>query len=93
MSLLNNWDQWKDFLADRMHQAEQSGVDSETINEFATKIGGYLAEHVDPKNEQERLLSDLWSVADENEHKTLARLIMKLVANNGSNQKQPELQK
>ncbi|TGA97639.1 DUF3243 domain-containing protein [Sporolactobacillus shoreae] len=92
MSLLNNWDQWKDFLADQMHRAENVGASSETINEFATKIGGYLAEHVDPKNEQERLLSDLWSVADENEHKTIARLIMKLVANNGS-QKQPELQK
>lgn len=92
MSLLNNWDQWKDFLADQMHRVENVGASSETINEFATKIGGYLAEHVDPKNEQERLLSDLWSVADENEHKTIARLIMKLVANNGS-QKQPELQK
>ncbi|GEB78386.1 DUF3243 domain-containing protein [Sporolactobacillus inulinus] len=91
MSLLSNWDRWKDFLADRMHQAESVGVNSEVINEFATKIGGYLAEHVDPKNEQERLLSDLWSVADENEHKTIARLIMKLVANNGTT-KEPELQ-
>ncbi|BBN97523.1 DUF3243 domain-containing protein [Sporolactobacillus terrae] len=91
MSLLSNWDHWKDFLADRMHQAESVGVNSEVINEFATKIGGYLSDHVDPKNEQERLLSDLWSVADENEHKTIARLIMKLVANNGT-KKEPELQ-
>lgn len=92
MSLLSNWDRWKDFLADRMHQAENLGVNDETINEFATKIGDYLAGHVDPKNEQERLLSDLWRVADEQEHKVIARLIMKLVANNGTKQ-QPVVQK
>ncbi|MCL1632848.1 DUF3243 domain-containing protein [Sporolactobacillus sp. CPB3-1] len=92
MSLLSNWDRWKDFLADRMHQAENLGVNDETINEFATKIGDYLAGHVDPENEQERLLSDLWRVADEQEHKVIARLIMKLVANNGTKQ-QPVVQK
>jgi cell shape-determining protein MreC len=92
MSILSNWDRWKDFLADKMHQAENIGMNSETINKLATNIGDYLAEHVDPKNEQERLLSDLWTVADENERNMIARLIMKLVANNGT-QKQPELQK
>ncbi|MCI1856691.1 MAG: DUF3243 domain-containing protein [Sporolactobacillus sp.] len=92
MSVLSNWDQWKDFLGDRMHQAESAGVNSETINEFATKIGEYLAEHVDPKNEQERLLSDLWHVADDNERKTIARIMMKLVSGHESEDKQPEWQ-
>lgn len=88
----NSWDQWKDFLADQMHRAENIGVSSETINNVATKIGGFLSKNMNPRNEQERLIADLWSVADQNEQKTIARLIMKLVENNGT-QKQPELQK
>jgi Protein of unknown function (DUF3243). len=91
MSVLSNWDQWKDFLADQMHRAENVGANSEIINEFATKIGGYLSDHMDPKNEQQRMLADLWHVADENEQKTIARLIMKLVDNNGTRH-EPELQ-
>ncbi|WP_010630369.1 DUF3243 domain-containing protein [Sporolactobacillus vineae] len=92
MSVMSNWDQWKDFLADQMHRAENIGASSEIINDFATKIGGYLSDHVDPKNEQQRMLADLWHVADTEEQKTIARLIMKLVNNNGTLQ-QPELQR
>jgi hypothetical protein len=91
MSVMSNWDQWKDFLADQMHRAENIGANSEIINDFATKIGSYLSDHVDPKNEQQRMLADLWHVADAEEQKTIARLIMKLVDNNGTLQ-QPELQ-
>lgn len=92
MTVMSNWDQWKDFLADQMHRAENIGASPEIINTFATKIGDYLSEHVDPKNEQQRMLSDLWHVADEQEQKTIARLIMKLVENNGT-PRQPELQR
>ncbi len=86
MTILNNWDQWKDFLADRLHQAEDKGVNQETIANFATEIGGYLADKVDPKNEQERILSDLWSVADSTEQHAIANMMVKLVKNNGSKQ-------
>ena len=33
------------------------------INNLAFEIGDYLASQVEPKNEQERVLADLWSVA------------------------------
>ncbi|GGH81997.1 hypothetical protein JOD43_002717 [Pullulanibacillus pueri] len=84
MSVLQNWDQWKDFLADRLHQAEGKGVGQDTISNFATEIGGYLADHVDPKNDEQRMLSDLWSVADKDEQHAIANMMVKLVQNNGS---------
>ncbi|MDD9147007.1 MULTISPECIES: DUF3243 domain-containing protein [unclassified Sporolactobacillus] len=79
MSVLDNWDHWKDFLGDRIQQAKSLGVDQEALSGFAKKIGDYLNENVDPKTEQERVLSDLWNVADEHERLVLASLMIKLV--------------
>lgn len=63
MSVLDNWEQWKDFLGDRLHQAQNEGMNKQVIGDLAYQIGDYLAKQIDPKNEQERILSDLWSVA------------------------------
>lgn len=84
MGVLNNWEQWKDFLGDKLHQAQQAGLDQEVINNLAEEVGDYLASNVDPKNEQQRVLSDLWSVANEEEQQAIANVMVKLVQNNGS---------
>lgn len=86
MTILNNWDEWKNFLGDKLHQAEGKGVNQDTIANFATEIGGYLADKVDPKNEQQRVLSDLWSVANPEEQHAIANMMVKLVQNNGEQQ-------
>ena len=85
MSILENWQQWKDFLGDRLNQAEDQGVRGNTINELAYQVGDYLAKQVDPKNEQERVLADLWSVASPEEQHAIANIMVKLVQNNGTN--------
>ncbi|MBY6274241.1 MAG: DUF3243 domain-containing protein [Caldibacillus debilis] len=79
MGVLDNWQQWKDFLGDKLSQAREHGLSQETISNLAYQIGDYLANHVDPKNEQERVLSDLWSVADEEEQRAIANMMVKLV--------------
>ncbi len=84
MSVLENWEQWKNFLGDRLDQAQQQGMSQEVINQMAHQVGDYLANQVDPKNEQERVLSDLWSVASEEEQQALASVMVKLVENNSS---------
>ncbi|HBZ10522.1 MAG TPA: DUF3243 domain-containing protein [Bacillus bacterium] len=84
MSVLENWEQWKNFLGDRLDQAQQQGMSQEVINQMAHQVGDYLANQVDPKNEQERVLSDLWSVASEEEQQALARVMVKLVENNSA---------
>ncbi|GIN21419.1 DUF3243 domain-containing protein [Siminovitchia fordii] len=84
MSVLENWEQWKNFLGDRLDQAQQQGMSQEVINQMAHQVGDYLANQVDPKNEQERVLSDLWSVASEEEQQALARVMVKLVENNST---------
>ncbi|MDR7076256.1 DUF3243 domain-containing protein [Bacillus sp. EB106-08-02-XG196] len=84
MSVLDNWKQWEDFLADRLHQAQNEGMSEGAISALALQIGDYLSEQVEPKNEQERILSDLWSVADKEEQQAIANIMVKLVQNNGS---------
>jgi hypothetical protein len=84
MSVLDNWDQWKDFLGDRLHQAQNEGMNEKVINEVAYEVGEYLAQQVEAKNPQEQVLADLWKVASEQEQHSIANMMVKLVQNNGS---------
>ncbi|MFX3624687.1 MAG: DUF3243 domain-containing protein [Ectobacillus sp.] len=81
MSVLDNFEQWKSFLGERLTQAEQKGLDGSYISEMAYRIGDYLANEVEPRTEEERLLAELWKVADEQEQHTIANLMVKLVNN------------
>jgi hypothetical protein len=82
MSVLDNFQDWKSFLSERVEQAQKLGMNQDTISEVAYQIGDYLAQGVDPKNEQERVLKELWDAADEQEQKTMANLMVKLVSEN-----------
>lgn len=79
MSVLDSFEEWKDFLHKRVEQAESLGVGKDNIKEFAYRVGNYLANNVDPRNTQERVLSDLWAAADEGQQRTLSDLMVKLV--------------
>lgn len=81
MSILDNFRDWKEFLGDRVDQAKQAGMESQTLENAAFQIGGYLSEQVDPKNDQERLLKQLWDAGDQEQQRTLATLMVKLVQN------------
>lgn len=81
MSILKNWEDWKNFLGDRLDNAQKMGMSEETIKKMAHYVGDYLHDKVDPKNEQQRVLSDLWSVASEEEQQAIANVMVKLVQN------------
>ncbi|WP_126426533.1 DUF3243 domain-containing protein [Brevibacillus marinus] len=81
MSVLDNFRDWKHFLGERVQAAKQAGMESELINQAAYQIGDYLASQVDPKNEEERLLKELWDSGDEEQQRTLASLMVKMVEN------------
>jgi hypothetical protein len=86
MSVLDNWHQWKDFLGDRLHHAQNEGMNKDVVNDLAYQIGDYLAKQVDPQNDQEKVLADLWSVASPEEQHAIANMMVKLVQNDGSQQ-------
>jgi hypothetical protein len=82
-TVLKVFERWKEFLGDRVEQAEKAGMSDETISKLAFQIGEFLSDKVDPENKEERVLKELWDIGDENERKTLAKLMVKLAkANN-----------
>jgi uncharacterized protein with von Willebrand factor type A (vWA) domain len=60
-------------------QAKKAGMSEETISKLAFQIGEFLEEKVDPKNGEQRLLKELWDAGNEEEKKTIARLMVKYV--------------
>ena len=79
MSVLDNFNDWKSFLNQRVDQAQQMGMDDKTISNLAYQIGDYLAAQVDPKNNEERLLKDLWEASNEQQQEILAQVMVNYV--------------
>ncbi|MFC0215678.1 DUF3243 domain-containing protein [Paenibacillus chartarius] len=81
-AVLEVFDKWKAFLGDRVQAAEKAGFNDESIAQIAFQIGGFLADKVDPENKEERVLKELWDVADDQERKAIAKVMVKLAKNN-----------
>jgi hypothetical protein len=79
MSVLDTFEQWKTFLGKKVDLAKKTGMNEETIANIAYQMGEYLADEIDPKNREERLLKELWEVGSDEEQKILANLMVKLV--------------
>lgn len=81
-TVVSNFDGWKKFLGDRVAQAEKLGISEDVINKLAYEIGDFLDEKVDPANPSNRALKELWDVGDEDERRTIAKLMVKLAKKN-----------
>ncbi|WP_438432512.1 DUF3243 domain-containing protein [Gorillibacterium sp. sgz500922] len=80
-TVLKSFDKWKSFLGDRVEEAERVGMNDQTIISLATQIGNYLSDKIDPENQEERLLKQMWDAADEQERKSIACVMFKLAKN------------
>jgi hypothetical protein len=78
-TVLSTYDKWKQFLGERVQNARSAGMNDSTINNLATEIGNFLSKNVDPKNDEERVLKEMWDVSDENERHAMAGIMMKMV--------------
>ena len=78
-SVLTDFKTWKSFLGERVKEAKKSGMSEETISKLAFEIGEFLDRRVDPKNDEQRVLKELWDVGDEEDRRTIARLMVKWV--------------
>lgn len=76
MSVLDNFNDWKSFLNERIDQAQNAGMNDATISNIAYQMADYLADKVEPKNDEERLLKELWESANADQQKTLASVLV-----------------
>lgn len=84
MSVLNDFESWKDFLASRLSQAQEHGMSDKTVVGLAHEVGDYLAESVAAENSEQAILKDLWNVASEKEQQALASTMVKVVKEHGN---------
>ena len=74
----------EELLGDRLEQAQGKGLDGGAVSDMAFRVGDYLANEVEGRNDQEKLLAELWKVADEQEQHTIANLMVKFVQHSKS---------
>ena len=79
MEIMENWHDWKKTLGKAVDAGEAVGMSETTITNLSEKIGTYLSDHVPPHNDEERLLKEMWDVADEADRKVLAKVVVKIV--------------
>ena len=76
----STWEGWKSQLAEAVSIGKNMNISTEQMAERAKQIGDFLAKRVDPKNPEQKVLRELWQAADEEEQKTLAGVLIKLVS-------------
>ena len=79
MASIRDWDEWKNTLGNAVNLGEAVGVSDHGIKNIAEVVGTFLSKAVDPKNKEERLLKEMWDVADTKDRDVLAKLVVKMV--------------
>ncbi|MGX1196013.1 DUF3243 family protein [Metabacillus sp. SLBN-84] len=77
--VLQDFEKFKEYLSDKVHKGEKLGLGEEQLAKAAEKVAGYLAEHEQPRNSEEKLLQELWKVGNKDEQHALAHLLVRLV--------------
>lgn len=77
-TVLDQFESWKSFLKSRVEQGKNLGLSEESITNLAYEIGSFLEERVDPKNNEQAVLKQLWDAGDDSERHTIAKLMVKL---------------
>ncbi len=76
----SSWDNWKKYLGQAMEFAEELGISKDKIESYAMSAGSILADNVQPANAEQKVLKELWDVADKDEQQVVARLMAKLAS-------------
>ncbi|MFP4016044.1 MAG: DUF3243 domain-containing protein [Halanaerobiales bacterium] len=74
------WDKWKKTLGQAINIGHKIGLKDETIITIGSKIGDFLDWNTDPENREQRVIKEMWDQADEEEQKTLTKLLVKMIS-------------
>lgn len=84
MPFTDSFEQFKDSLGQKLNMAHHAGAGRGTILNAAKDFSAWLAAEVDPKNPEQRLLKEMWEVADANERNALVNVLVKFMDREGS---------
>jgi hypothetical protein len=80
-----DWDKWKKTLSQAVNIGEKVGLSDETIIKIGSRIGDFLEHMADPENKEQRVIKELWDVADEDEQKSLTNMLVKVIKQENEN--------
>ncbi len=78
MDYVGDWAEWRKNLRRAVSVGQKVGMSEDEIEALAAQIGDFLAEKVCPATPEEELLKEMWSVADPEERRTIAALMVKM---------------
>lgn len=78
MEYVGDWAEWRKNLRRAVSVGQKVGMSEDEIEALAAQIGDFLAEKVCPATPEEELLKEMWSVADPEERRTIAALMVKM---------------
>lgn len=62
-----------------MAKGQKLGLSDDLLAKGAKFVAEHLAKNEEPKNHEQKVLQELWKVAEEDEKKTLSKLLVKMV--------------
>ncbi len=82
-------DSFKSVLVRAVGLAKGVGLSDDNVASVTARIGDFLSRFADPADREQRVLKELWDVATNEEQKTLARLIAKMIDEERGGKKEP----
>lgn len=79
MPVSETFDRFTNELSDRLEAAKRMGMSSQDIARRAADIGDWLGQQVEVKSPEQRVLKELWHVADAKEQQAIASSMVKMV--------------
>lgn len=79
IDMISDWDKWKQTLGSAVNIGQKLGMSENTIDNIGTKVGDLLNANVDPENREQRVLQELWRSGDDNDRKTLTKMLVNMV--------------
>jgi hypothetical protein len=83
MPMTDSFEQFKDHLGQKLDVAHRMGASRGTVLNAAKDFAEWLSQAVDPNNPEQRLLKEMWSVADENEKNAMVNVLVKFMDREG----------
>ena len=81
--MLGEWEKWKRTMAKAVNMGHTMGMSQDTIDSIGYRVGNLLSAAVDPENREQRLLQELWKAGDDEDRRSLAKMIVKMVETDG----------
>lgn len=82
--ILQDFEEFKSYLANRIKMAQSIGLTEEQITVIAQEVADYLADHEEVRNREEKLLKEIWRVGTEDERHALAHMLVRMAQTNST---------